>query len=141
MQDQDVPPALHDAQTEGDDLRGEEEVDDLLLVRLDEGPNHPERGEPEVLEGPGLRDGVEEGVEVEGDVGQEEGGPGVGVAGHTLQQGQGVTHPVALVGGEDGRVDGGVDVDDLLEQGGHGAEAVPEHGGEVRDDLPLLGEL
>ena len=106
--------ALHDPQTQRDDLRGEQEVDHLLLVRLDEGPDDPEGGEAEVLEGPGLADGVEEGVEVEGDVSQEEGRPGVGVGGHALQQGQGVAHSVALVGRQDGGVDGRVDVDDLL---------------------------
>ena len=106
--------ALHDPQTQWDDLRGEEEVDHLLLVRLHEGPDDPEGGEAKVLEGPGLTDGVEEGVEVEGDVSEEEGRPGVGVGGDALEQGQGVAHSVALVGGQHGRVDGWVDVDNFL---------------------------
>ena len=106
--------ALHDPQTERDDLRGEEEVDHLLLVRLHEGPDDPERGETEVLEGTSLADGVEEGVEVEGDVSEEEGRPGVGVGGDALEEGQGVAHSVALVGGQHGGVDGWVDVDNFL---------------------------
>ena len=61
--------------------------------------------------------------------------PGVGVGGHALQEGEGVAHPVALVGGQHGGVDGRVDVDDLLQQGRHGAEAVPQHGGEVWHNL------
>ena len=106
--------ALHDPQTERDDLRGEEEVDHLLLVRLHEGSDDPEGGKAKVLEGPGLTDGVEEGVEVEGDVGEQEGRPGVRVRGDTLQQGEGVTDSVALVSSQNGRVDGGVNVDNLL---------------------------
>ena len=106
--------ALHDPQAERDDLGGEQEVDHLLLVGLHEGPDDPEGGEAEVLEGAGLADGVEEGVEVEGDVSQEEGRPGVGVRGHALQQGQGVADSVALVGRQHRRVDCWVDVDNLL---------------------------
>ena len=64
--------ALHDPQAEGYDLSGQEEVDHLLLVGLDQGAYHPEGSEPQVLEGPGLAHRVEEGVEVEGDVRQEE---------------------------------------------------------------------
>ena len=59
--------------------------------------------------------GVKEWVEVEGDVGQEDGGAGVGVWGHALHQGQGVAHPVRLVGGQRRRVDSRIDVDNLLE--------------------------
>ena len=106
--------ALHDPQTQRDDLRGEEEVDHLLLVRLHEGPDDPEGGETEVLEGASLADGVEEGVEVEGDVGEQEGRPGVRVRGDTLQQGEGVTDSVALVSSQHRGVDGGVNVDNLL---------------------------
>ena len=106
--------ALHDPQAERDDLRGQEEVDHLLFVRLNQGADDAERGETEVLEGSGLADGVEEGVEVEGDVGEQEGRPGVRVRGDTLQQGEGVTDSVALVSSQHGGVDGGVNVDNLL---------------------------
>ena len=63
------------------------------------------------------------------------------MGGDTLEEGEGVTDPVGLVGGEHRRVDGRVDVDDLLQQRRHRPEAVPEHGGEVTDHLPLLAEL
>ena len=39
---------------------------------------------------------------------------------------------------EMGGVDGGVDVDDLLQQGGYRAERVPQHWGEVGHHLTLL---
>ena len=61
--------------------------------------------------------------------------------GDTLEEGEGVADPVGLVGGEHGRVDGRVDVDDLLQQSRHRPEAVPEHGGQVTHNLPLLAEL
>ena len=81
--------------------------------------------------------------------------------GDALQQREGVAHPVGLVGSQHRRVDGRVDVDYLLrfgvkifmwsqkifvastnlEQRGHGAEAVPQHGAEVTHHLPLLAQL
>lgn len=101
---------------------------------------------------------MEERVEVERDVGEEEGRPGVGVGGDTLEEGESIADPVALVGSEDGGVDGWVDVDNFLnteqlilstelrcgpdlQQSRHGPEAVPEHGSEVTDNLPLLTQL
>ena len=63
------------------------------------------------------------------------------MGGDTLEEGEGVADPVGLVGGEHGRVNGRVDVDDLLQQRRHRPEAVPEHGGQVADHLPLLAEL
>ena len=83
------------------------------------------------------------------------------MGGDALQQGEGVAHPVGLVGSQHRRVDGRVDVDDLLRLGvkifmwsqkifvcnmnlqerGHGAEAVPQHGGEITHHLPLLAQL
>lgn len=60
---------LHDAEGEGDDLRGEEEVDHVGIVHLDEGTNDTEGGEAEILEGARLGGRVEEGGEEEGDVG------------------------------------------------------------------------
>lgn len=84
--------------------------------------------------------------------------------GDALQQRQRVAHPVGLVSGEGGRVDGRVDVHYFLQpereisqsldrnragagrgsdlqQSGDGAEGVPEHGGQVRHRLPLLAQL
>ena len=67
--------------------------------------------------------------------------PGVWMRGDTLEEGEGVADPVGLVGGQHGRVDGRIDVDDLLQQRCHRPEAVPEHRGEVTDHLPLLAQL
>ena len=61
-------PRLHDAEAEGDDLGGEEEVYDFGRVVLNQGPDHSERRQAEVLEGTRLRRRVEEWIEVEGDV-------------------------------------------------------------------------
>lgn len=116
---------LHDAQAQRNDLGGEQEGDHLLLVRLDQRPNHAQTGQAQVLERTGLGGGVQERVEEERDVRLQEDGTGLGVAGHALQQGEGVAHAIGLVGGERGRIDRRVDVDDLLQEGGRGAEAVP----------------
>jgi len=118
-------PALHDAQAEGDDLSGEEEVDNLLLIRLDKSSNDSKRGKPQVLKWPGLRDGVEEWVEVEWDMRQQEGRPGVRMGGHTLKQCQRIAHSVALMSSQHRRIDGRIDVDDLLEESSHCAKGVP----------------
>lgn len=60
---------LHDAQTERNDLSGQQEVDDLGRVVLDKGANDTEAGEAEVFEGSRLGRRVEEGIEIEGNVG------------------------------------------------------------------------
>lgn len=57
---------LHDAQTERNDLGGQQEIDDLGRVVLDEGANDTEAGEAEVLEWARFGGRVEEGVEIEG---------------------------------------------------------------------------
>lgn len=86
---------LHDAQTEGYDLGAEQEVDDIRVVVLfDQGPDHPERGEAEVLERPGLGGRVEERVQEERDVRLQEERASIVVRCNTLQQGKGVAYPV-----------------------------------------------
>lgn len=62
---------LHDAQTERNDLGGQQEVDDLGRVVLDKGANDTEAGEAEVFEGPRLGRRVQEGIEIERNVGWE----------------------------------------------------------------------
>jgi len=59
--------------------------------------------------------------------------------GDALQQGQRVAYAVGLVGRQCGRRYRGVYVDDLLEQGAGGPEAVPQHGCQV--GLALLAQL
>ena len=86
--------AVHDPQEKRDDRGCQEEVDHLPLVGLDQGADHPEGGEPQVLKGSGLTLRFEEGVEVEGDLRQQEGLPGVRVRGDTLEQGESVADPV-----------------------------------------------
>lgn len=59
---------LHDTEAEGNDLGGEEEVDDFGAVVLDERTDDAERREAKVLEWARLGGGIEEGVEEERDV-------------------------------------------------------------------------
>lgn len=59
---------LHDTEAQRDDLSGEEEVDDLGAVVLDESANDTERSQTEIFEGATLGGGVEEGVEKEGNM-------------------------------------------------------------------------
>ena len=80
---------------------------------------------------PGLRDGVEEGIEVEGDVRQQKSRPehkkiifqffffklrpGVRVGGDTLKKCQGVTNSVALVGSEHLQLAGLVQLETVIQ--------------------------
>ena len=59
---------LHDAEAERDDLGGEEEVDHVGGVVLNESADHAERGQAQVFEGAGFGGCVEEGVEEERDM-------------------------------------------------------------------------
>lgn len=59
---------FHYTEAEGDDLRGQQEIDDFGRVVLHESADNAEGGQAEVLEGARLGSGVEEGVEVERDV-------------------------------------------------------------------------
>lgn len=49
---------LHDAQAEGDDFGGEEEVDHFAAVVFDEGADDAQAGEAQVFEGAGFGGGV-----------------------------------------------------------------------------------
>lgn len=60
--------SLHDSKAEGDDLGGEEKVDDVGGVVLDERADDAEAGEPQVFERSRLGRRVEEGIEEERDV-------------------------------------------------------------------------
>lgn len=60
---------LHDAQAEGNDLGGQEEVDDLGRIVLDESTDDTQTRKPEVLEWARLGGRVEEGIEIQRDVG------------------------------------------------------------------------
>ena len=105
---------LESPETERNNLCCEEEVYHLLLVCLHECSNNPQAGQPQVLKRSRLGNCVQEGVEVERDVSSEEGGSCLLVGGHTLEQGEGVTHPVGLVGGQLGRVHSRIYIHDLL---------------------------
>lgn len=59
---------LHDAQAKRDDLGGEEEVNHLGRVVLDESTNNTQACEAEILEGARLGCCVEEGIEEQGNV-------------------------------------------------------------------------
>lgn len=59
---------LHDAKAEGNNLRSEEEVDNIRRVILHQRTDDAQRGEAEVLEGTRLGCRVQKRVEKEGDV-------------------------------------------------------------------------
>ena len=59
---------LHDAEAQGDDLGGQQEVDDLGRVVLDQSADHTQGSEAEVFEGSRLGGRVEEWVEEKRDV-------------------------------------------------------------------------
>ena len=84
---------------------------------------------------------MEKWVEVEGNVSEQKGGPGVGVRGDTLQQRQGVAHPVGLMRGQSRRVDRWVNVDDFLKQCSDRPERMPEHGGQIWYNFSLLAAM
>ena len=56
-----------------------------LRSNLDQSSDDPEGGESQVLEWPGLADGLQERVQVQRDVGGKELGARLGVGGHALQ--------------------------------------------------------
>ena len=60
---------LHNTKTEWDDLGGQQKVDDLGRVILDECTNDTQRREPEILKRPRLGCGVEKWVEKERNMG------------------------------------------------------------------------
>lgn len=62
-------PGLHDAQAEGDDLGGQEEVDNFRRIILHECADHTEGGQTEVFEWSRFGSGVEERIEEERNVG------------------------------------------------------------------------
>ncbi len=60
--------SLHDAQAKWDDLSGEEEVDHIRAVVLDQGSDNTQGCKAQVLKWAGLRGGVEERVKEERNV-------------------------------------------------------------------------
>lgn len=71
----------------------------------------------------------------------EEQGAGLVVRCHTLEEGEGVADAVGGSRGELGRVEQGVDGNDLLDERGHDTEGVPQDQGELRNLFALLAEL
>ena len=60
--------SFHDPKAQRDDLRRQEEIDDLGGIILDQGPNDSEGGQAKVLEGPRLGGRIEKGIEKQRDV-------------------------------------------------------------------------
>ena len=60
---------LHDPKAQRDDLRRQEEIDDLRRIVLDQGPDDSKGGQAKVLERPRLGGRIEKGVEKQRDVG------------------------------------------------------------------------
>ena len=109
---------LHDLEAQRDDLRRQQEADHVDLIRLHQGADDTQARQPEVLEGAlcGLRVGVEEGVQEEGDVRIEELRARVVVRGDALDQGEGVADAVAHGHLQRGWGQRGVHRYDLLQQ-------------------------
>ena len=63
------------------------------------------------------------------------------VGGHALQKGKSIADPIGGRGGELRGIEEGVDGDDLLDEGGHDAEGMPQDQRKLRDLFPLLAEL
>jgi hypothetical protein len=61
--------SLHDAQAERNDLRGQQEVDNLSRVILHQSPNDAKTSQPKILERTRLRRRIQKWVQEEGDVG------------------------------------------------------------------------
>lgn len=154
---------LHDAQTKRDDLGGQQEVDDLGGIVLNQGTNDAKRGEAQVLEGARFGGGVQKGVQVQRDMGwvaglavdtrisryargrvaqtlQEQGARLV-MTSNALKQGECITNAVRGGGRELRGVEEGVYRDDLLGQRGHDAERVPQNKGQLGHLLAFLTEL
>ena len=66
---------------------------------------------------------------------------GIGMGGDALEQCQGVADPIRGMGGERGWSQQGVNRDNLLEQGRHGARRMPQNGSQIRKAFSFLGEL
>ena len=84
---------------------------------------------------------MKEGVEVEGNVCEQERGPGVRMRGDTLQQRQCVTHPVGLMCRQGRRVDSWVNVDDFLKQRRDRPKRMPQHRCQLRNHFSLFAAL
>lgn len=141
---------LHDPQTKRDNLRSEEEIDDLGIIglidgltagRLDKCTNHTQRGEPEVLERSRLRGRVEERIEEQGQICSEKSTSGFRVGGDTLEQGESIADPIRSRGRERWRRKERIDVDDLCQKNGHGPKRVPEDECEIVILLSPFAEL
>ena len=63
---------LHNPETQRNDLRLQEKVDHTSIVHFDESTDDPKRRQSQVLKGPGLGGGVEEGIQIERNMGFEE---------------------------------------------------------------------
>jgi len=66
---------LHNAQAQGNYFSGQQKCDDLLLVGLDQGTDHSQRGKPQIFKGPSFAHCVEEWVEEQWKVSLQESGP------------------------------------------------------------------
>ena len=64
-------PRLHDSQTERNDLCGQQEVDDLLFIRLDQSSDDSKRGQTKIFKWSGLADCMQEWVQIQWDVSKQ----------------------------------------------------------------------
>lgn len=67
--------------------------------------------------------------------------PGFSMAGHALQQREGIANAITHVGSEVGRTEERIDIDYLLQKRGHDTEGMPEHCSQVIVLLTLLAKI
>lgn len=132
---------FHYPQAQRNDLRSQQEGNHFLLVGFHQRSDHPERGQPQILERTRLGRGVQERIQEQRNMGRQENGSGLRMGRHTLQQGQRVTDPVRLVSRQSGRIDRRIDVDDFLQQCRRGSKTVPQHRGQIRHRFALFAQL
>ena len=89
--------SLHDAQAQRNNFCCQQEINDLLLICLDQCPNHTQAGQSEIFEGARLWNRVKERVQVQRNVGQKKWWPCLWVRRYALEEGKSITHTIWLV--------------------------------------------
>ncbi len=78
-------PSLHNPQAQGDDLCLQQETNHIVVIHLNQGSNHTQRGESQVFKGPSFAYCVQKRIQKEWDMGFQEKLPSFFVRCHTLQ--------------------------------------------------------
>jgi len=123
---------FHDAEAEGDDLCREEEVYyRVVVVLLDESADDTEGGEAQVLEWTCFGSCIQERVQEEGYMCVQEELSCLRMRCDALEEREGVAYAIGYMCGQVWRGEHWIDGHDLLEEGGHDTESVPQNKGEI----------